>query len=237
MNEEIPRDSAARRDVIPACGLESGTPWVEVGELPQRPRVTEVGDGTSTVVRQSSTTNLTYDDLGDVVRQADLGEDDDPNDDVVADYSYSRCPEDSGVGCASDLPHAKASPIWDPNLCPTWVSLPVAITVTNGKTGAAQIIYRHRDGHTAICDNASVTHLEEDLGNGQVASTELTYDAWGSYDRIVYPVGGNGRRYSVQYVWDPDGHASIGQTADTYGHVAPERHEHGGESLDHHVGA
>ena len=59
-----------------------------------------------------------------------------------------------------------------------------------------------------------MTHLEEDLGNGQVASTELTYDAWGSYDRIVYPVGGNGRRYSVQYVWDLDGHANIGQVTE-----------------------
>ena len=89
-------------------------------------------------MRQSSTTNLTYDDLGDVVRQADLGEDDDPNDDVVADYTYSRCANSSTIGCASDLPHDNPSPIWDAGLCPTWVSLPVAITVTNGKTGADQ---------------------------------------------------------------------------------------------------
>ena len=116
--------------------------------------------------------------------------------------STRAAPDASTIGCASDQPHANPSPIWDANLCPTWVSLPVVITVTNGKTGADQKIYRHRDGRSAICDNASVTHLEEDLGNGQVAETELTYDAWGSYDRIVYPVGGNGRRYSVQYVWD-----------------------------------
>jgi hypothetical protein len=29
------------------------------------------------------------------------------------------------------------------------------------------------------------------------------------------------------------GHASISQTADAYGHVAPEAHEHAGEALDH----
>ncbi len=176
--------------------------------------VTEVGDGTPGGVGQSSTTNLTYDDLGDVIRQADLGEDDDPDDDVVADYVFSRCDISSTIGCASDLPHANPSPIWDANLCPTWVSLPVVINVSNGKTGADQKVYRHRDGRSAICDNASVTHLEEEIGNGQVAETELTYDAWGSYDRIVYPVGGNGLRYSVQYVWDPDGHANIGQVTE-----------------------
>ena len=98
-------------------------------------------------VGESSTTNLTYDDLGDVIRQADLGEDDDPNDDVVADYIYSRCDIASTVGCASDLPHANPSPIWDANLCPTWVSLPVGITVTNGKSGginSAPLRPRHK---------------------------------------------------------------------------------------------
>ena len=176
--------------------------------------VSEVGTGEPNDVGQSSTTNLTYNDLGDVVRQADLGEDDDPNDDVVADYIYARCDIASDIGCAGDLPHDRPSPVWNANLCSTWVSLPVVITVSNGKTGAAQKIYRHRDGRSAVCDNASVTHLEEDLGNGQVAETELDYDAWGSYDRIVYPLGSNGRRYAVQYVWDLDGHANIGQVTE-----------------------
>ena len=146
-----------------------------------------------------------------MIRQADLGEDDDPNDDVVADYVYSRESNgSSGIGGAGDQPHDRPSPIWNAGLCPTWVSLPVAITVTNGKTGGDYVEYRHRDGRGNICDNASVTHLEETIdGNGHVAETELTYDAWGSYDRIVYPVGQNGRRYAVQYVWDLDGHANI----------------------------
>ena len=32
------------------------------------------------------------------------------------------------------------------------------------------------------------------------------------------------------------GHASIGQTADTYGHVQPERHEAAVKGLDRYVG-
>ncbi|HSB85974.1 MAG TPA: SpvB/TcaC N-terminal domain-containing protein, partial [Ilumatobacteraceae bacterium] len=167
--------------------------------------VQQVGNG-GTTVGQQSTTLLTYDDLGDVIHQVDQGEDDDPNDDVVADYLYSRESNgSSGIGAAGDQPHDRPSPIWNAGLCPTWVSLPVVITVSDGHGH----IYRHRDGRGNICDNASVTHLEEDIGNGDIAETELTYDAWGSYDRIVYPVGQNGRRYSVQYVWDLDGHANI----------------------------
>jgi len=167
--------------------------------------VQQVGNG-GTTVGQESTTKMTYDQLGDVIREVDQGEDDDPADDVVADYVYSREGNgSSGIGSAGDQPHNRPSPIWNEHLCPTWVSLPVEITVSNG----AGQIYRHRDGRGNICDNASVTHLEEDIGNGQVAETELTYDAWGSYDRIVYPVGQNGLRYAVHYVWDLDGHANI----------------------------
>ena len=165
----------------------------------------EVGNG-GLEVGESTTTLLMYDSLGDVTRQVDQGENDDPNDDVVADYLYSRDSNgSSGIGAASDNPHPRTSPYFEDGLCPTWVSLPVRITVTDGHGHT----YRDRDGRGNICDNASVTHLEEYLAGGQKAETELTYDAWGSYDRIVYPVGQNGRRYSVQYVWDLDGHANI----------------------------
>jgi integrase len=36
----------------------------------------------------------------------------------------------------------------------------------------------------------------------------------------------------LRYVQGQLGHASISQTADTYGHVAPEAHEHAVETLD-----
>ena len=181
--------------------------------------VADVGTGEPDGVGQSSTTTFTYNDLGDMVRQADLGEDDDPDDDVIADYVYSRCEESSDIGCAGDLPHndlpaKRQSPFWAQGLCPTWASLPVEISIHNGKDGDDRILYRHRNGAPAVCDNASVTHLEEEIGNGEVAVTDLTYDAWGSYDRIVYPLGGNGRRYAVQYVWDPDGHSNIAQVTE-----------------------
>jgi RHS repeat-associated protein len=174
--------------------------------------VQEVYD-TGNVVGQSSTTELTYDDLGDVIQQADRGEDDDPNDDVVASYIYSRCDISSTIGCVdASLPHP--SPIWNANLCPTWVSLPVVFDVTNGLTGANLKTYRHRDGRSEICNNASVTHLEETIGTGSLAVTDLSYDAWGSYDRIVYPADANGHRYAVHYEWDQDRHADIAKVTE-----------------------
>ncbi len=41
----------------------------------------------------------------------------------------------------------------------------------------------------------------------------------------------------IRWVQRQLGHASIGQTADTYGHVQPERHEAAVENLDRYVNA
>ena len=43
-------------------------------------------------------------------------------------------------------------------------------------------------------------------------------------------------RADIRWVQRQLGHASIGQTADTYGHVQPERHEAAVEGLDRYVG-
>ena len=153
--------------------------------------------------------DFVYDGLGNVLVQKDYGETEDPDDDVVANYEYSLCDNGSSdMGCVETTP-PNVSPLWSDSLCPTWVSLPVAFTVTNGKSGPAGYVYRHRDGRTAMCDNASVTRLEETIGNGDVAVTELNYDEWGSYDRVVYPSGDDGRHYAVQYEYDDDRHSDI----------------------------
>ena len=156
--------------------------------------------------------DFTYDGLGNILVRTDHGETEDPNDDLVATFVYSNCDIASSelTGCVDPAP-PRASPIWSSLLCPTWVSLPVEFAITNGKSGSAERVYRHRDGRTDICDNASVTLLHEDVGIGAVAVTQLNYDEWGSYDRIVYPAGADGRRYSVQYEYDLDRHSDIAQ--------------------------
>ena len=53
---------------------------------------------------------------------------------------------------------------------------------THGLAGADYVEYRHRDGRSNICDNASVTHLEETLdgtGNLLVISGQICIDAQG----------------------------------------------------------
>ena len=44
--------------------------------------------------------------------------------------------------------------------------------------------------------------------------TDLTYDPWGSYDRIVYPADSNGNRYAVKYVYDDDEHNHVAKTTE-----------------------
>jgi len=157
--------------------------------------------------------DFTYDGLGNILVQTDHGETEDPNDDLEATFLYSRCDiSSSGApGCVDPAP-PEVSPLWSDLLCPTWVSLPVEFTITNGKSDSdpdERVVYRHRDGRTDICDNASVTLLHEDIGNAAVAVTQLNYDEWGSYDRIIYPAGADGRRYAVQYEYDLDRHSDI----------------------------
>ena len=185
----------------------------------------------------STTMTFTYDGLGNVLTQRDAGEIEDTNDDLFVAYVYSNCDISSTMDpqCPSSPP--LPSPIFSEQLCPTWVSLPVVVTVTNGKTGTGRVEYRHRDGRGSVCDNASMTHLEETInGSDDIAETELTYDEWGSYDRIVYPAQDasndpgqpaldltpvteeciytpypdtEGPRYAVRYVYDESRHSNI----------------------------
>ena len=168
---------------------------------------------------KTSFNSFSYDGLGNMLTQYDNGEAADSNDDVLVTTDYSDClsAASADLGCISGtIPkNVYTSPIYSDKLCPTWVSLPVEVTVTNGKDGAAEKIYRQRDGRGDICDNASMTHHEETRNaTGDIGATELSYDEWGSYDRIVYPAGPDDMRYAVHYEWDDDGHAKIAQVTE-----------------------
>ncbi|GAA1757270.1 toxin TcdB middle/N-terminal domain-containing protein [Agromyces humatus] len=185
-------------------------------------------DGTT--VGNETSVSFTYDGLGNVLEQLDGGELETAADDVLTVTDYSDCrisaseveldgngDYDTGVGCFGDTPYypmptdEQASPIFSPEVCPTWVSVPAVITVYD----ADGDVLRHRDGRDAVCDNQSVTHLEERISDAEVAVTELQYDAWGSYNRIVYPEGEGGVRYAVEYVYDLDvGHANIAKVTE-----------------------
>ena len=85
-------------------------------------------------------------------------------------------------------------------------------------TDAAGEVLSHRDGHQRLCDTGTVSLLSElvagPVDGGTYAETALAYDEWGSYDRVVGPVGENGRRYAVHYEYDPDHHAQVSEIRD-----------------------
>jgi RHS repeat-associated protein len=210
---------------------------------------------------QATHQTFRYDGLGNIVVQTDVGEPEDPNDDLVASYDYTDCrpgPDstlnlsastmtdfddlnEDGVhdpgetqfypdGCLG--PVTRPSPIYSADLCPTWVSLPGAVRVTNGKTGAAEVVYRNRDGRGSVCDNASMTRLAESIDGTSptplnlpedadvpcpepgLAVTLLTYDSWGSYNRIIYPPDENCISYAVWYRYDGDGAGKVADVTD-----------------------
>ena len=187
---------------------------------------------------EATWTTFKYDRLGNAIHVVDVGEPEDPSDDLISDITFSNCtisasedfllqPRKDGQKndvdawtCPGADPPGPNSPIWFPEACPTWTSIPAVIEITN----AAGTVLRHRDGAPALCDNSSVTMLVEQLGNGEEAITELNYDSWGSYNRIAYPLNGDpdsvdpdiadSRRYTVVYEWDEDRHSDIAVVTD-----------------------
>jgi RHS repeat-associated protein len=172
---------------------------------------------------QETESTYAYDPLGNPTRIVDRGDLADPDDDVIAEMDYTNCAiavsdEDLQAQCGPEgTPENKPElqpAFWNDQLCPTWTSLPAIFTVTDAEGN----VLRHRDGKQALCDNSSVTLLRELISgtpdDGEYAETELAYDEWGSYDRIVYPQGENDRHYSVRYQYDSGGHSNVAEVAE-----------------------
>jgi RHS repeat-associated protein len=116
---------------------------------------------------------------------------------------------------ATTAPTARA-PYWSKDLCPTWTSVPAIISVRNADGN----LVRYRDGAPDVCDNTSVTYLKEMVEEGPTiedstyAVTQLAYDDWGSYNRIIYPENEQGRSYAVFYVYDAKRRGDIAKVTD-----------------------
>jgi len=185
---------------------------------------------------KSWTSTFRYTDLGDIEQQVDLGEPGDPGDDLTATVGKLTCnngttnPNDDDPADPATIannrptcpqeppPGTRKSPLWTGTRCPTWTSLPAAITVRDG----AGKLLREREGAQDLCLNSSVTLLKERTQGTEQASTELAYDNWGSYNRIHYPrpdgaLSDKTDRLGVTYVYDPQSHGKIASTTDTHG--------------------
>jgi RHS repeat-associated protein len=160
---------------------------------PQETRIDQKWyDGTGSV-RQQTFTTFQYDDLGNVVRILDAGETEWPDDDLIAEITYSSC---RGT---------------------TWVSVPATYRAIDALTGE---VMRERDGSKDLCANAVVTELIEKIDGTTQAVTNLFFDAYGSYNRIEYPANASGQRFTVDYVFDADRNTDVVQVTDSHGLTA-----------------
>lgn len=187
------------------------------------PRLSESGDAWfdkgDTDPGLSTATEYSYDSLGNPVEIIDRGDPDVTEDDVTAEIAYSDCTISASdalaTACASDDDSIADQPAyWHDDVCPTWVSMPAEVTVTD----ADDDVLRHRDGSPALCDNGAVTELTELIdgapGSGDVAVTRLGFDEFGSYNRIVYPADAQDRHYGVFYRYDDARFTGIARITD-----------------------
>lgn len=187
-------------------------------------------------VGQRTWSEYEYDELGNVVQERDEGEHETDADDTTLEIEWSTCVNGSSTDlqadfpCPAEKPAGRVSPHWFAEICPTWVSAPARMTLrdANGE------IIRTREGANARCDNQSVTLLREQInptaapighanectpGAADETCTELSYDEWGSYNRITSPENLDGERQRLDYVYDPSRHSDIAHTDDAYGKV------------------
>ena len=171
-------------------------------------------------VRATETT-YKYDRLGNQTDVVDRGDLDDPGDDVTTELTWSNCDNAASNAMRTARCGARADPngvpqpaFWSENLCPTWVSVPATVKVLD----AHGQVLRYRDGSTDLCELGSVTLLRElvsgGIDGGQYADTRLGYDAWGNYNRVVYPLAENGRHYAVHYRYDPARRSDVGRVTE-----------------------
>ncbi|WP_205696105.1 SpvB/TcaC N-terminal domain-containing protein [Conexibacter sp. SYSU D00693] len=193
----------------------TGVDLLSLAASPQRARLEERRFDASGAERKRTWNTFDYDDLGNVVKQVDVGEPDDPADDLVLEITPSSCDND-GSGCPTTTPEGRISPLWDPDRCATWVSMPARMTVRDG-TGK---LLRERDGAKDLCINGGYTELKERLGEGDWAVTEQGYDDWGNFAQLDRPVGADGGRQSVTYEFDDHQHAQVAKVTDGHGVTA-----------------
>ena len=154
----------------------------------------------------------TYDGLGNVLVENDLGADLDKNnafgddgDELTTTIVYSACDEPGATsnGCL-DTTGDVASPFESAGTCVNWASYPGSLTVEDA-TG----VVRARSGMDALCDNGAVTEQRVTVSPGVVAVTNMTVNQYGDYELVMAPPGEDGDRYTVRYTYDADRHTDI----------------------------
>ncbi|WP_436791207.1 SpvB/TcaC N-terminal domain-containing protein [Yinghuangia sp. YIM S10712] len=145
-------------------------------------------EGAATAVKSTYTTTE-YDELGNPIRVFDAG-DIGPADDVDTRTRYS-----------ADDPACRATHITD---VPT-----AADTYGNGT------LMRRRSS-TVDCANGDTTQVRADLADATAAVTDLAYFPDGNLRTVTDPPNHQGRRYRLDYTYDPVVHTHIATVTDSF---------------------
>jgi RHS repeat-associated protein len=189
-----------------------------ISAAPQQTKLEQRWYDKNGAVGEDTWNTFQYDNLGNVIKQVDVGQPENSKDDLTAFTTYSNCTisesadyRSRGFPCPAPTPQGRISPLWSPNRCPTWTSVPAHFQIVD----AAGKVLRERDGAPAVCDNTSVTDEKETQANGKIAETLLNYDAWGNYAHISYPTDSGGNRVHVDYVYDPINHTHVADVVES----------------------
>jgi RHS repeat-associated protein len=139
---------------------------------------------------KSTHTEMSYDDVGNIVRAFDAG---DPGsaDDVETRTSYT-----------ADDPACKATGI-------------VGIAQAIQERGDGRLM-RDRSS-TVDCATGNVTQLRAKLANGTTAVTDVAYFADGNVKSVTGPANAKGQRFRQDYTYDPVVATHVTSIADSYG--------------------
>lgn len=142
--------------------------------------------------QKSTYTEYQYDELGNVTRMFDLGEPDTNSDDLIVTVDFPDTCTDTYV---FDVPTA------------------TEVRDHNGN------VLRHRE-QTVPCNLGVPTEIRQQIGGGQVATTNLSYFDNGNLKEIVWPENLNDERYSLVYEYDPEVETHVAKLTDSFGYVS-----------------
>jgi len=148
-------------------------------------------EGTGTA-QKSTYTAHEYDALGNITRFVDVG-DSVSTDDIDAAIGYSAC----GL---TDLAGQD-----------NYIIEPIAITVR----GAGQEMRRRES--VLDCNTGDVTQVKQYLASGDMAVTDLAYEANGNLKEVTAPANTSAQRYKLTYTYDTITQSQVTQIVDSFG--------------------
>jgi RHS repeat-associated protein len=142
---------------------------------------------------KSTYSTMEYDQYGDLSRLFDAGDAGDADD------------TDTRIGYSGDIEACRSAYI---------VGTPDTIEVTGGGS-----VMRHRES-TVHCATGDVTQVREKLANGDVATTDVAFEANGNMRSVTGPTNKAGQRFTLTYGYDGTIDQYVTSVTDSFGYTS-----------------